>query len=485
MDFWIVAEVLGALSYCVSAAMMIPLAYAVYAAEGDAAGVFFYASFVSLLLGGALRQKGHKPDRDFTLREGIAITTLGWMMVSVLSMQPYLYGGWLGLLDSITESVSGLSGTGATVMDVLDHLPRSLLLWRSLTNWVGGLGIIVIFMALLPQFGRGAVYMMQAESTGPTKERQLPRIKDNAAALFKIYLTFTVVCGIVYIVCGMTPYDGVNHALTTIATGGFSTHGESFIYYNSSLLEAWAVFFMVISSGSFGMYVMAWRHGGHVILKNTEFKVFLSVFVIATIIVTIDLMTEMGFNFTHSLRCSAFQVAALFSTTGYVSDDFDLWPSFSKSVLLLLMFVGGCGGSTAGGLKVMRLVVLMKMVKAAAWQKLHPQIVAHVRMNGNIVPPDVLYGIARHFFIYVMLTVLFAFAMILDGISMIDAVSVAVSTMGSVGPGFGIAGATSTYALLPPFSKAVACFAMFLGRLEIFTVLALLQPEFWRWHKAW
>ncbi|WP_462331809.1 TrkH family potassium uptake protein [Schwartzia sp. (in: firmicutes)] len=485
MDIRVVAQILGTLAYCVSAAMMIPLAYAVYAVEGEAAGIFFCSSFVSLLLGGWLRQNGLTPDRDFTLREGIAVTTLGWLMVSVLSMQPYYFGGWLNFLDSITESISGLSGTGATVMDVLDHLPRSLLLWRSLTNWVGGLGIIVIFMALLPQFGRGAVYMMQAESTGPTKERQLPRIKDNAAALFKIYLSFTVVCGIVYVLCGMPLYDAVNHALTTIATGGFSTQGSSFIYYDNPLLEAWAVFFMVIASGSFGMYVMAWRHGGKIILRNTEFKVFLAVFAVATVLVTADLVTEMGMDIPQSLRYASFQVAALFSTTGYVSNDFDLWPSFSKSVLLFLMFVGGCGGSTAGGLKVMRLVVLIKMVKAAAWQKLHPQIVAHVRMNGNIMPPEVLYGIARHFFIYVMLDVLFAFAMILDGISMIDAVSVAVSTMGSVGPGFGIAGATSTYALLPDFSKVVACFAMFLGRLEIFTVLALLQPEFWRWHKAW
>lgn len=485
MDLLVVAEILGTLAYCVSAVMMIPLAYAVYAVEGDAAGIFFCSSFAALLLGGWLRQIGHEPEKDFTLREGIAITTFGWMMVSVLSMLPYLFGGWLGFLDSITESIAGLSGTGATVIEVLDPLPRSLLLWRSFTNWVGGIGIIVIFMALLPQFGHGAVYMMQAESTGPTKERQVPRIKDNASALFKIYLAFTTVCALVYYLCGMSFYDAVNHSLTTIATGGFSTWSDSFIHFDSPLLEAWASFFMVISSGSFGMYVMAWRHGGRVIWKNTEFRVFVGLFFLASLVVTIDLVSETGWSIPHALRAATFQVASLGSTTGYVSDDFDLWPSFSKSVLLFLMFLGGCGGSTAGGFKVMRLVVLLKMVKASISQKLHPQIVAHVRMNGAIVPPEVLYGVARHFFIYVMLDVIFAFVMILDGISMIDAVSVSVSTMGSVGPGFGIAGATSTYALLPNFSKIVACSSMFLGRLEIFTVLALLQPEFWRWRKSW
>ncbi|MBQ9364804.1 MAG: TrkH family potassium uptake protein, partial [Schwartzia sp.] len=227
------------------------------------------------------------------------------------------------------------------------------------------------------------------------------------------------------------------------------------------------------------------KDGWRIIAKNTEYKVFLLIFVIATALITIDLSSEMGWSVTESLRFAAFQAASLSSTTGFVSADFDLWPSFSKGVLLMLMFLGGCAGSTAGGFKITRFIVLLKMVKNLISQKLHPQSITRITVNGVQFPEQVLFNIARHFFVYVMLDVLFAFFLIFDGISMIDAVSISISTMSSVGPGFGIAGATSTYALLPTFSEAVACFAMFLGRLEIFTVLALLTPEFWRKGKRW
>ena len=223
---------------------------------------------------------------------------------------------------------------------------------------------------------------------------------------------------------------------------------------------------MLISSGSFGMYVLAFHTGWRVVWKNTEFRAFLLLFVIATLLVTLDLVTEMGFGLGEAFRHAVFQTASLGSTTGFVSYDFDTWPSFSKAVLLLLMFMGGCAGSTAGGFKILRFVVMLRLIKALVWQRLHPKLVSYVTMNGVRLPNQILFNIARHFFVYVMMDVLFSFFLIFDGIRMIDAVSVSISTMGSVGPGLGIAGATSTYAILPPFSKAVFgnCALIFLSK---------------------
>lgn len=486
MDFLIVARILGVLGYATCAAMMLPMLYAAFIGEFESVQVFVYALVLGATTSGFLFETGGTMRKDdFSLQEGIAITALGWLLVSVIAMQPYLYSGALGVLDSLTESVAGFSGTGATVIEDLAVLSRSVALWRSMTNWIGGLGIVVVFMAILPQFGRGAVYMMQAESTGTNKDRQLPRIKDNAIALFKLYVAFTTVCTVAYCLCGMTAYDAVNHGMTTIATGGFSTYSASFIYFDSPLVEGVSTFFMLLASGSFSMYLVAWRHGWRIIWRSTEYRVFLGAFVVATLLIVLDLVTEMGMAADSALRFASFQVASIGSSTGFVSYDFDIWPSFSKTLLLALMFMGGCGGSTSGGFKVIRVILLVKMIRAFVRRKLHPQMLTQITLDGAVIPAEVLNGVARHFFVYTMLGVAFAFCMVFDGVSMIDSVSVAISTLGSVGPGFGIAGATSTYATLPPFSKIAATVSMYLGRLEIFTVLALFLPEFWHKHKGW
>lgn len=486
MNKRLVSALLGYLTLFCGAAMIPPLIFAAIAKETDGVWAFLLSMFLCLATTFELERFGGVKGKDnLGVREGIAITVIGWILISILGMIPYFAGGYLNLLDSFVESVSGFSGTGATVFEDVEILPKSILIWRSLSNWVGGLGIIVIFMAMLPQFGRGAMYVMRAETTGPTKERQMPRIRDNAKALFIIYVLLTVLCSTTYFLCGLDSFTAINHAMTTIATGGFGVFNGTVDEYGNDLLELAMTFFMIISSGSFAMYVVAFRRGPHIIIQNTEFRIFLLIVFVATAVVTIDLFVENDMDLFTSFRYAGFHVASLSSTTGFVATDFDTWPPLSKSFLMMTMFLGGCAGSTAGGLKVARIVLLFKMLNVIVQQKLHPQSLTQVKLNGQPVDDDIVFGAARFFFIIVIMDTLFAFFMMIDGIDLVSSVSVSVSTMASVGPGFGIQGATSGYSLLPSFSKICACMFMFLSRLEVFVILALLSPSFWHKSKNW
>lgn len=484
MNLRLVSIVLGHLTLACGAAEIFPVILAVASGDSHGASIFFLSMIFCLIVTFELERFGIKTRKEnLGVREGLAVTGLGWLTICLLGMIPYVAGGYLNLLDSFLESVSGFSGTGATVIEDVEILPSSVLLWRSLSNWVGGLGIIVIFVAILPQ-GRGVINLVRAEATGPTSERQMPKVRDNAKALFIVYVALTILCSIVYWICGLKIFPAINHAMTTIATGGFSTFNGSVADYGNIYLEIAMTFFMIISSGSFAMYVVAWKKGLKIILKNTEFNFYLRMIGVAALLILLDLIVEGGFSILDAIRLSTFHVASMASTTGFVSYDFDTWPAFAKGVLLMTMFLGGCAGSTAGGLKVSRIVILAKMVYSIAWQKLHPRMVATVKLNDRVVPDEILLDVARFFFAYVLMDILLAFIMLLNGVPMIDAVSVSVSTIGSVGPGFGIQGAMSSYSLLPDSSKIFVCFFMFLSRLEIFTVLVLFTPAFWN-RKGW
>ena len=465
MNRRIVAGLLGYLTLFCGAAMIPPFILAATAEEFNGAAAFLLSIFLCIAATFELERFGGLKGKDnLGIREGIAITGLGWLLISILGLVPYFAGGYLNLLDSLVESFSGFSGTGATVIEDVEILPRSILLWRSMSNWVGGLGIVVIFMAIMPQFGRGGMFILKAETTGPTKDRQMPRIRDNAKALFSIYVSLTIICAIAYFLCG---FNG------TVAE------------YGNIYLEYCMAFFMIVSSGSFAMYVVAFRKGIGVIWRNTEFRTYLTIVFAVTIIVACDLVLEMLVTPEIAIRAAIFHVASLSSTTGFVAHDFDTYPPLSKAFLLMTMFLGGCAGSTAGGLKVARIILLFKFVALIIRQKLHPNLITQMTLGGRPVDEDVVYGAAKFFFAVVVLDILFAAVMMFDGIDFVNAISVSVSTMASVGPGFGIEGATSTYSLLPSLSKFCACGFMFLSRLEIFTVLAMLSPAFWHKSKNW
>ena len=323
---------------------MIPSFFlAAFEEESGGAAAFLLSIFLCLAMTFELERFGGLKGKDnIGVRDGIAITGLGWLLVSVLGMIPYLAGGYLNLIDSLTESFAGFSGTGATVFNDVEILPKSILLWRSVSNWIGGLGIVVIFMAILSQFGRGAMFILRAESTGPTKDRQMPRIRDNAKALFKIYVGLTVICAAGYFLCGLNIFASINHAMTTIATGGYGIYNGTVDEYGNAYLEYCMAFFMIVASGSFAMYATAVRRGVGVIFRNAEFKVYLQIVFFATVVISADLILEMNCDIEVAIRSAIFHVASLSSTTSFVAHDFDLYPPISKAFLLMTMFLGGC-----------------------------------------------------------------------------------------------------------------------------------------------
>ena len=480
----IICYVLGRLVLAEAVILGIPFLMALYGWE-KSAPAFAVSICICVLAGLALRVNGRSGNEQLTMREGAAITGLGWLLATFLGMLPYLLSGSLGFLDGIFESISGFTGTGATVMTSIESQPFSILFWRMMTHWFGGLGIIVIFIAVFPQFGKGIVHMFNAESTGPRSDRTLPRIKEMAKALFTVYVAFTIVSTLVFMLCGMPFLIAADHAFATIATGGFSPYNDSVAHFHSPVIELCLSFFMLISSANFGMYVAAWQKGFKVILDDTEFRVYLAIVVVATAAMSLDLVLAQQWDGVEALRQAFFQSVSISSSTGFVSNDFDQWPVFSKFILLVLMFVGGCAGSTTGGLKVTRIMLLVKTLAAIIRQKMHPNLVLHIRSNGEEFSMDLIYGVARFFFVYTMLGVLWTFILVFDGVAIFDAIGLSVSTMGSCGPGFGQFGATATCSALPPLSKVALCFSMLMGRLEAFPVLAILMPSFWRHRNSW
>lgn len=484
MDYRVLGYVLGRLVFAESATLFIPFCIAL-AYDEDSGPAIFCSLCVSMTLGHILYRKGKTKTQELTMREGIAITGLGWLLATGIGMLPYFLGGYLSPADAWFESLSGLTGAGATVVQDLDQLPTSILFWRMMSHWFGGLGIIVIFIALLPQTGQSSVYMYQAESSQAVDGRVLPRLHDMTRILFKMYLLFTAIASVTFLLCGLPPMEACMHAMSAVGTGGFSTYNDNAMHFNDVPLECAAAFFMLLCGGNFGLYYRAYKKGFRVLRENTEFKVYLGIVFVATVCVTGNLILQMGMDPAQALRYAGFQVISIITTTGFCSTDFDTWPGFSKLVLLLLMLCGGCAGSTSGGLKVWRIALLVKNVWRIVYQKIDPRRIVTVHMNGRPVSSSALHRVGEFFFLYIFCILVCAFFLTADGIKLFDALSIAVTSMGDVGPGFGIAGATQSFAGLSDFSKFLVSFAMLLGRLEIFTLLVMLRPNFWRKKNRW
>ena len=420
-------------------------------------------------------------DTPLNHRDGVAIVTLGWIAAGIAGAIPFLFSGSIhNFSDACFESISGFTTTGATILTDIESIPAGILMWRSITQWLGGMGIIVLSIAVLPFLGVGGMQLYRAEIPSPVVDKLKPRISDTAKTLWKVYLLITVLEIVFLLAGGMSLYDSACHAFCTMPTGGFSPRNTSIAYYNSAYFDGVIILFMLIAGINFSLHYKLITGEPKVYLKDPECRVFLSIVSALIIIVTLDIYGSVYESIFRAFRYAAFQVSSIISTTGFATADYEYWPALSQNIILLCMFLGGMAGSTGGGLKTMRIILLIKHGYREVFRIVHPHAVTSIKLGGRPVPPDILSSIWGFFILYLSLFVITSFTMSFLGLDLISSFSSVAACIFNVGPGLGIVGPIDNYMNVPLAGKWILIFCMLLGRLEIYTVIVLLTPEYWR-----
>jgi trk system potassium uptake protein TrkH len=423
-----------------------------------------------------------RADRALDHRSGFLAVSVIWASVCVLGAIPYIQAG-LPLADALFEATSGFTATGSTVLSNLDVRPRSFLLWRSLTQWLGGMGMVLFGVAILPLLGVGGMQLYRAEAPGLAQQKLAPRIRGTAGILWVIYAGFTALAVTLYALGGMSLFDAVCHAMTTVSTAGFSTHDRSLGYFDSAYLQTVSTALMLVGGTSFAILHRAlttgisWR-------DEPELRAYLAIFAIATVLIGFDLLNEKGDEFktaAEAVRHAAFQSASIMTTTGYTTRTYDQWPALSQGVLFLLFFVGGMAGSTSGGIKVNRVVLLFRVSFAQLLRLVHPHAVSVVRVGGRIVDDSIVGGLIGFLAMWLILLAAGTLLVSFHGPDIFTSLCAAAVTLGNIGPGLGGVGPSQTFEHLAPGAKAVLSMLMLLGRLEIYTLLVVFTPAFWRY----
>jgi trk system potassium uptake protein len=414
-------------------------------------------------------------------REGFIIVSLVWVLFSVLGSLPFWLSGAIpSFTDSFFETISGFTTTGATILNDIEAVPRGLLLWRSLTQWMGGMGIIVLSLAILPVLGIGGMQLFVAEVPGPTKEKLHPRVMQTAQRLWGIYLLFTGLETVLLMVGGMSMFDAVCHSFTTMATGGYSTKQASIAHFESPFIQYVITLFMFIAGTNFILSYFAIRLSFNKIWKNEEFRFYLGLVLLFTLIFSVGLFLTAESSVEESFRLAAFQVVSIVTTTGYVTADYLLWIPLLSALILVLMFFGGSAGSTGGGVKIIRVLLIMKNSYLEVKRLIYPNAVIPVKLNDRPVSQQIVGNVLAFVFIYVLILGISVAVISSMGYDIDTSFGAAAATLGNIGPGIGLVGPVENFAHFPDFGKWFLSFLMLLGRLELFTVLVLFVPAFWR-----
>ncbi len=483
MQLSAVQRILGILLMLFSLTMLPPVLVSLLYADG--AALAFVAAFLLTLLAGALSwfPVRHKR-RELKMRDGFMVVVMFWTVLGLTGSLPFALAEHphMSLTDSVFESISGLTTTGATVIIGLDVLPKSILFYRQQLQWLGGMGIIVLAVAVLPMLGIGGMQLYRAETPGPMKDSKLtPRITETAKALWYIYLSLTIACTLAYWMAGMTLFDAVGHAFSTIAIGGFSTHDASMGYFDSNLIEMIAVLFLLVSGANFALHFTAWRRRSTAAyIADSEFRFYLLIQLGVALFVILALFWTgtHASSWEEAITLGLFQAISIGTTAGFTTADYSVWPGFIAITLLFTSFLGGCAGSTGGGIKAIRVLLLIKQGLREIIRLIHPSAQIPIRVNHKSVPPRVVEAVWGFFALYVASFTFMYLALAMTGLDLMTAFSAVAAAMNNLGPG--LAGVALNYEGLNDPAKWVLCFAMLLGRLEIFTLLVLLSPAYWR-----
>lgn len=462
-----------------SALMLLPLVVALLTG-GDDVRAFLQAILITLLVGTAL--SAIKPKRDsLRAREGFAVVSFSWILVSFFGGLPFYFSGYIpSMVDCFFETVSGFTTTGATILTDVEALPKGLLFWRSFTHWAGGMGVMVLSLAIIPKMGARSIHLMRAESPGPSVDKLVPRTSNNAKILYGIYIGLSLIMVAVLLICGMDLYDALINMFGSAGTGGFSNYSASIAHYDNPVFEMVIAIFITLFGVNFSLYYYMLQKNWRVVYKNSELRLYLVLIIGSTVLIALNILPMYGQKFTTALRYSFFQVASVITTSGFATANFDLWPQFSRMILVGLMFVGASAGSTGGGIKVIRFQLMAKSMARDIRRTVHPKSVNTVKLDGHSVSEDVISGTQGFFFAYFLLMIIATLIISLDGFSFETNMTAAITCLSNVGPGLGAVGPAGSFAGYSHLSKMVLSLCMLVGRLEIFPILMLCMPSAWK-----
>ncbi len=428
----------------------------------------------------ALLTRGHK-DYHLSHRDGVMIVSMSWIAAALVATLPYLLSGTIpNFTNAFFESMSGFTTTGASILTNIEKLPPAILLWRAQTQWLGGMGIIVLSIAILPFLGIGGMQLYKAETPSPVVDKLTPRISDTAKALWKIYIFLTVFLILLLLVGGMSLFDALCHSFATLPTGGFSPKNASVGHYASAYIDWIIVIFMFAAGINFSLHYKLFRGNLRQFLRDPEFRVYLCSVAFLILLVFANIYRTIYPSVLDAFRYAAFQVVSILTTTGFATADYEKWPALSQQLLFFCMFAGGMAGSTGGGIKIVRIMLLLKHCYLEIFRIIHPRAITVVKFGNLPVSQTIMRSIWGFFLLFIGLYVLGAIALAALGMDMLTALSAMATCLGNVGPGFGSIGPTENFAAVPLIGKWILIFSMLLGRLEIYTILVLLMPAFWR-----
>jgi trk system potassium uptake protein TrkH len=479
MNYKLVLNILGKLLMIEALGLLLPLGVAVYYKEESM--VAFIITICITFLTGFLLSKIKIEKVKIKIKEGMAIVTFGWLFASLFGSLPFIISQSIpSFINAFFETVSGFTTTGATILDDIEVLPRGILFWRSFTHWIGGMGILVVAVAVLSAMGAGGFHVFRAESPGPVSDRIAPKIKDTAKILYTTYFIISLIELILLFSGGMSLYESAIHTFGTMGTGGFSSLNASIGGYSSTYIRIVITIFMVLAGANFSLYYAGFKGRWKEIYKNSELRLYLGIIFTCIVLITLNLHFSMYHNLGKALSDSSFQVGSIITTTGYTTTDFDKWPTFSKAMLFALMFVGGSSGSTGGSIKIIRILTLIKLLKREFRKIFHPRAVMAVKIDNEPVKSDVLSNISSFFILYLLIFIIGTILVSLEGIGLVGSAASVAATLGNIGPGFGFVGPTNTYSGFADATKILLSVFMLLGRLELFTVIAIFTPGFWK-----
>lgn len=475
----VVGLVIGALLVALAVLMAVPVLAEVVAQSGDWEA-FLFSSVITGFVGGALMLANQTENRDLTHRATFMVISLGWLTVSAFSALPFVFSQVdMNYTDAFFEATSGVTTTGSTVMVNLDRTPPGLLLWRSLLQWMGGVGIILTAVAILPFLRVGGMQLFRTESSDRS-EKVLPRPGQIAVAIGEVYLLLTLLCALAYIVGGMTPFDAMNHAMSTISTGGYSTHDASFGYFDSPFIHWTGVIFMISGALPLALYVQTLRGVGETLWDDPQVRAFVAMLAGVSVLMALWLAARGDYGFFEALTLTAFNVTSIVTTTGFASTDYTLWGPFAVMAFFILTFLGGCTGSTSGGMKMFRLQILAVLFRTQVRQTLYPHVAQTIHYGERTVSREIVFSVALFVFVYLASILVVALALAAFGLDLVTALSSSVTAMANVGPGLGQeVGPAGNFSNLPDGPKIILSFAMLLGRLELLTILVMFSKDYW------